>query len=652
MTKREVSWDTETHLIKPGMAAPRLVCATFDEGDHEGDISLRDQGLDRIETHLREDYNITQHGFFDLGVTAAEKPKLLPLIFDAVHRGDFTCTKIRQMLIDNASGSLKFIWDEDKNEFKRQNYSLAAMVKRHFQVDMSADKEGPDIWRLRYNELDGAPLDQWPEGARQYAMNDAIWTRKIWRRQEREMEPLQGEKETIQAAWALYLTQLWGVRTNGDAVAALREEVEHDYNEQEEIAVEYGFIRGKGAKAGSKDMKKIQAAIEKWYKENDLPMKITPSGAIATDREQLTTTDHPGLHAVAEHGKWGKLLKTYVPALERGVEVPLNPNYNSMVESFRTSCSGGMKIDGIPLGFNIQNPPRKGGVRECIQARPGYVFAFCDYDTLEMLTLAQNCIDLFGFSRIAEAAEAGQDFHLALAADMIGMPYRDAEEKLKAGDAQIANARQFAKIGNYGFAGGMSPKTFIDYAKGYGEIVSMNDAKALWGGFRRKWGEMEQYFQFVSQLCDGGKAPEIIHPRTGMQRGRVRYTAACNHFFQHLAAIGAKEALYQTVRECYIDSGSPLYGSRPWLFAHDEIGLEIPIGHLGPQKTHEAAQRLEQVMVSAMKRWCPDVPIAATVAMSYQWFKGAKPVHEKGILLPCRPEGKLWVADKRAVHAG
>jgi hypothetical protein len=58
--------------------------------------------------------------------------------------------------------------------------------------------------------------------------------------------------------------------------------------------------------------------------------------------------------------------------------------------------------------------------------------------------------------------------------------------------------------------------------------------------------------------------------------------------------------------------------------------------------------RLQELMVSSMKKWCPDVPIAATVAMSYQWFKGAKPVRDGGILVPCRPEGKTWVADDRS----
>lgn len=130
-----------------------------------------------------------------------------------------------------------------------------------------------------------------------------------------------------------------------------------------------------------------------------------------------------------------------------------------------------------------------------------------------------------------------------------------------------------------------------------------------------------------------------------MVRGNVRYTAACNSSFQHLAAKGAKRALWQVSYECYCDAGSPLYGCRPWLFAHDEIGMEVPYDAFGPKHAHEAAVRLEQVMVEAMKYWCPDVPIAASSAMTRRWYKGADAVYRNGIMVPCKPQGRDWVAD-------
>jgi hypothetical protein len=118
--------------------------------------------------------------------------------------------------------------------------------------------------------------------------------------------------------------------------------------------------------------------------------------------------------------------------------------------------------------------------------------------------------------------------------------------------------------------------------------------------------------------------------------------------------MGAKTALYQVVKECYIDSGSPLHGCRPWLFAHDEIGMEIPHTAFGPLRTHLAAMRLQQVMKEEMQKWCPDVPIGASVAMTRRWYKGAPAKMENGLLVPVKPIKKevpggkpktIWVVD-------
>lgn len=217
------------------------------------------------------------------------------------------------------------------------------------------------------------------------------------------------------------------------------------------------------------------------------------------------------------------------------------------------------------------------------------------------------------------------------------------------------------KIGNYGFAGGMAAKTFIAYAKGYGVIVSMPLAKKLHAAFRAKWSEMNDYFAYVQSLMGpGGRAHAITFLRSGLMRGDVTYTATANGFFQHLAAMGAKAALYAVSRECYRrgtmpdGSNSPLYGCRPFLFAHDEIGIEIP--YEGVQAS-DAALRLQAVMIEQMRKWCPDVPIGATACMTRKWRKGAKAVFVDAsgqvckagtpgsYMVPSKPAGKKWVPD-------
>ena len=103
-----ISWDTETHLIKPGCSAPRLVCGTFDDGKSETTIALREETLDKVERLLKEEHSVGQHIFYDLGVVAAERKEMIPLIFDALDQGRVTDTRVRQKMIDNANGELKF----------------------------------------------------------------------------------------------------------------------------------------------------------------------------------------------------------------------------------------------------------------------------------------------------------------------------------------------------------------------------------------------------------------------------------------------------------------------------------------------------------------------------------------------------------------
>lgn len=678
--------DSETHRIKPGCPAPRLVCVTTDDDGGKA-IYLRKDGV-AVARKLLQDGEMVGHNiYFDLAVLAAEDSSLLPLIFQAIDEGRAHCTKTRQMIIDNAEGRLKFVFNEETNEWKKQSFHLHVLIKRWLDKNVETKKKGDDIWRLRYNELDGVALSEWPQGAVEYALDDAVDTRAVYLKQESYCVPhglpggQQGEIWQTQAAWALYLAGCWGVRTDPEAVAKLKDEVTAEYREHVETAQKWGLVR-KGVKE-SRNMAAIRDAVKTWYDDHKRPLKWTDGGKkgipqISTDREQLTDVEcpcglnfkghqeldeaakagkaipckrdgiHRGLWAVAEVVRLSKLLSTYVRALERGTVVPINPSYNAIVESYRTSCSQGMKIDGVPMGTNLQNPPRKHGVRECFVPRAGSVFVFCDYDTLEMLTLAQVCLDLFGYSHIAEAAWAGQDFHLALAADMMGIKYDEAERRLKAGDPEMIDNRQGAKIGNYGFAGGMSWKTFIQYAKGFGVTVTPTQAKRIYNGFRAKWREMQQYFNHVASLIgNDSRAEVIVDPKSGLMRGRVTYCATANHFFQHRAACGAKAALYQSTKEQYIDKASPLYGCRTWLFAHDEIGMEVP--YTG-KRASDAAKRLEAVMVHEMKKWCPDVPIAATSSMHRRWYKGGKAVYiDDGlgnqIMVPSKPEGKQWGAD-------
>ncbi len=641
--------DTETHLIKHGCCTPRLVCVSAYDGTGDTRLFDRTDGLLVAVEAIKSSAHIVGHNFFfDLAVFCAERSDLLPWVFKGLDAGLIHCTQIRDMMILNAKGELKYN-ENELGELKPSGFHLADIVYRRLGIRLrgkKAKKGDEDPWRLRYNELDGVPISEWPEAARTYAMDDAGYTYMIYEDQEREVAPegIPGELGQTQAAWALYLMRVWGVRTESEAVAVFERQVFADYAEQEQICKEAGFVR----QDGTKNMQVIRDAIAQWCEANNVKIPLTPTGLVATDRDTLNMVEGSTLEAVAELGRLGKLKNTYLPILKLGTEVPINPGYNPIIETFRTSCREP----------NMQNPPRKGGFRACFVPRTGWVYIFCDYSTLEMRTLAQVCIWLFGYSALADALRDGKDPHLMVGADMLDISYEDAVERLAAGDDEIKANRQAAKPANFGFPGGMGPAAFVEYSwKGYGIKVTRDKAKHLHKTFRKMWPEMKQYFSYCAGLVDRTRrrAQYVTFLGSGLVRGEVKYTAICNGFFQHLAAMGAKAALYSVTKECYLGvkpdgTPSPLAGSRPVFFLHDEIGMETPyVGEGAVERASAAADRLSEVMIEEMSKWVPDLPILAQPAMMRRWHKGAEPVRENGVLLPCKPithDGKtVWIKD-------
>ena len=671
--QRLVFFDFETYRIRAGMAVPRMVCCQYDDGQTQT-IVLREEGLRLLRGWLLDpDVTIAgQNVFYDLAVACAEDESFIELVFDAIDAGRVRDLILREKLILNAQGELKYEWDDDLQQYRKTTFGLGRLVWKHLKIFLKGKKkddgEDDDPWRLRFCELDGIDPAKWPKDAYDYALSDVVYGRAVYNAQKKLIDDedgpgteIPGELGEVQAAWALELASVWGARTDPETVAELRREVTIAFDTAIIDAQHYGLVRTNTKR--SRDMKAIRARVVAHYNAHGLPIPLTAKGQVSTDRECLTMLKYKskgvpvdlGLRAVSEVVRLQKLLTTYVPILERGARYPINPHYNTPLETFRTSCSNP----------NFQNFPRFGAVakesrrdvRSCFISRDGWVDAFCDYGTLEMRTLAQCCIDFFGYSALAEAFHAGKDVHLVLTSEMLGITYEEAAARYEAQDPSVfgpQSARQYSKIGNYGMGGGMGPDAFMDYARGYGIELRRDEAVLIHQVFRSTW-QMYEYFQFCSNLCEPtGEVEKMVFPRSGRVRGNVRYTAVCNGFFQELASAGAKDALYQVSKECYDKRlRSALYGCRVWLFCHDEIGMEIPYRAFGPARAHAAAMRLQAVMIDRMQKWlpgCPEknippVPVEATVVMMRRWFKGGKQRFVDGYLVPVRPEGKDWVPD-------
>lgn len=186
---------------------------------------------------------------------------------------------------------------------------------------------------------------------------------------------------------------------------------------------------------------------------------------------------------------------------------------------------------------------------------------------------------------------------------------------------------------NFGLPGGLGIDSLITFArKNYKIPLTREQALKLKEDWLRALPEMRKYFAWKSQQIGLGDA-QVEAVISGMKRGGVGYCDGCNYDFQNPAAWTAKKALFDVAYECYVDKGTPLFGTRPVAFIHDEIIAEVP------EKTaHEASHRLAEVMCAAAQPHAPTIPITASPALMRRWYKGAEAVYENGRLVPWQPK--------------
>jgi hypothetical protein len=105
---------------------------------------------------------------------------------------------------------------------------------------------------------------------------------------------------------------------------------------------------------------------------------------------------------------------------------------------------------------------------------------------------------------------------------------------------------------------------------------------------------------------------------------------------QGLAARGAKEAMWEIAKACYVENTSALSGCRPVLFLHDEFILEVPAN---VSDAHDASATLSALMVEGMRKFVPDVPVSVEPTLMKRWYKEAGPVYDaKSRLVPWEPK--------------
>ncbi len=526
--------DFESFLIRPGLLAPRAVCASFAKPNQPAWLLRADRACSALEHILGPDGGgevLIGHNIpYDLAVAAAYRPALLPLIFKAYEDGRIRDTKLRQQLLDLAAGCLNYPRPDGT-----KGYHLADLELHHFGLDRSAEKQDPNGWRLRFSELDGLEPHEYPLAAREYALDDAgtltSGTLGVCLVQSRlagvaDDAPLINEVEQNRKAWALHLASCWGWRTNREATEALEAWARGEWSALQTKMFHAGYFRlepmtnaeiaegraadgitpptytatgrlsvvsGRPAKY-VKNTELIREHVARALRAQGLEPALTDKGAVKADADALSMTGDALLEELGETGPVGTILKTFVPTLKLGLDVPINTRFNPLLETGRISSSKP----------NLNNISREGGVRECFVPRPGFVLCSVDYNCAELRSLGQACLWLFGWSKMAEffRSDPNGDPHLALAASMLGISEDEAKSKKAAGDKTVKNARQSAKC--------FHPDTEVLTKSGWRRIDFLEPGEAVVAAIPRQGG-VELEWQVPTDVQRIETTEDLIH---------------------------------------------------------------------------------------------------------------------------------------------
>lgn len=634
--------DVETCLFRPGVMSPELVCISWQTPGQEPGIIHADDpaALPMVTQWLTGDELLTGHHVpYDFAVLCAKWPELLPLVFKAYDDDRVTDTKIRQQLLDIASGEFrgylrrfeKKVCTEHEDcivetcpeaKIKKgarwvpHNYDLDAIIYR-----AAGRKLDKNTWRLRYGEFLRTPIAEWPEGARIYPLEDARATLDVFLKQEEHAQYIPDQYRQARGAWALHLTSVWGLRTHGPGVDKLEQETISALAEIEDDLKAAGLVRSGGKKDGSRNVKAARAYMVAVCEKLKKPVRLTDKGGVCLDSDACEASEDELLADYAELTSLKNVLNKDIPVLRAGTMYPVHTSFGIAASGRSTSSKP-----------NVQNPRRLPGIRETFIPRPGKVFAQADFSGLELHTLAQTCVTLFGQSHLAEVLNAGLDPHTAFAADIMGISYEQAVVLKKTGDDKFDNARQTAKVANFGFPGGLGAESLCIFArKQYNVILTEERAKELKDAWLARWPEMRLFFKYVGELVNEDTGEALIKQLFSERwRGGCFYCSACNSFFQGLGADAAKRAHYLVTRACYSEPQSVLYNSRPVNFVHDETILETDDG----PRAHDVAMELGKVMVAGANEFLPDVPARVEPLLARCWSKKSKPVFKDGRLVP------------------
>jgi hypothetical protein len=733
-----IAFDFETYPIAPGRPFPPAVCMSYaivvDYQIVQSGVILWQDGLALLEHAVRQGWQIVgANTAFDVFVAAYNSHDVKAAVqrwiavYDAARVVDVL---LRQKLLDGAV--------DDFQRLKR--HSLAAVVEHWTGIKL---EKGADTWRLRYGELDGVPIAEYPREAYDYALHDAWYTAVVWICQELaelgQVCPANGVNyrrnfpsqpllidQHRQAMKALALADLAGagLRTNGETVAKFKAQLLREKEELLKTLVPSGLVRrevslnydgiaarmraigieptltasgkpsltrkvydkikadwtfgrdnnrcgllmtrrdkddpdGWPASADTladeypdlvhveyvkcEDKARLAVELVYLYLDDEEPKRaetatydpktrrtVITYGNVKVDADNCDRSKHPTLAAYARYSSVVKTLGSDIGILESAAREPFHAHYTTLKDNGRTATGSD---GGEGTAGNVQNMPRKPGVRECWEAPEGWLFCAVDFAAVELSTFGQVCLWWLGWSECARMIQAGVDQHSVMGAALLALPDPKGEgwktvKKNKA-DPTYSNARTGGKGMNFGCKAKMSAKRYKDYAwNNYGLKLTLEDAQRHINLHNEMIAEMAAYTQKVTSFSRNpgkyGSKYDLIHPWSGRVRADLSYTDVHNYPFSGLAQDMAAVALWDLFKAKWgvseLGEADPFVGCSPCLFTHDEVIAYVPAD---PERGNAAARRQAEIMVRAARKVLPDVGSDAEPNLQKQLSKKA-----------------------------
>jgi len=541
---RTIAVDLETELIKSESHTPRPVVGGAYDG--QGIVYfIKPQDLTRfISNHrnsLKELY--FHNAAFDTGVMEKHCDT------------DFTHLVMGNKIIDTAI------------LYRLIYIATTGMCPRRYNLDLCSHEllgtslnKNSDI-RLTFDQYLDKDIKEISPQHLKYLAEDCIATYLVAKKLIKKVDDLPTSNNLshqIQLMGDLALNKIRkrGIGVDVDYVNNLRLDLTREMDKNSNIMATYGLIRGeKGFQS------KYEKVIE--FIGIDLP-RTGKTGKLSMKAEHLEP--YKGNHFVDALLEYLELEKRR-SFLNELTEERVYPIYDSIKNTLRTGCRKP----------NIQNPPRKGGIRESFVPSSGNVFIDIDYASIELYALAHVLKSYYGESILFDKLSAGNDVHIYAASEIFSKS-----------EAEVtSHERQIAKICNYGLAANMGAETFRKHMAKQGVELELEETKRI----KKAWAAA---FPEIQQFWRRGYNRTTFVSKTGFVRANCTYTQYLNSHFQSLVAEGCKIMLYFLEKEGY----------RTVAFIHDEIVIEHP-----EASAKEAMPKIQKIMEEAMQKLIPTLKI-------------------------------------------